>query len=270
MQVWLRSLLIVGASLATLFLLPAGLRAVGLAPDASLIVTAVLITIGTNGLLYLALPKLRQVGVSITQWSRNRAARFPLPLLSDGILKGAGAARRTAAGIVFEGGKLARYKVLKSVAHRFGHSFTSLFRCSLFAIALGACATTSRPARPSAQSDAFISGKCFPESADTVSLGTLVPELGPEPPTPIQGNAPEYPLPMITAGVSGYVITTFVIDSSGRPPLGQIVVDRSTHPQFSRAVCRALTNFRWKPYSDTHPTAVIVRGARFEFETRPR
>ena len=132
-------------------------------------------------------------------------------------------------------------------------------------VALAACSATRQPANSSVPPDAFLTGKCFPESSDTVALGVRVPEVGPEPPPTTLAKAPDYPLPLLTANLEGYVIATFVIDSVGRPPLGQIVIDRSTHPQFSSAVCRALMNFRFKPHSETHPTAVIAKGVRFEF-----
>ena len=137
--------------------------------------------------------------------------------------------------------------------------------------ALGGCSATRKSADSVKSPYAFRTGKCYPQSPDTVITGSLVPVLAQSQlPEPIRAKPPAYPLSMLTGGFSGYVIATFVIDSSGRPPLGQIAIDQSTHPQFSQAVCAALPDFRWKPYSSTHQTAVIAKAIRFEFATPPR
>jgi periplasmic protein TonB len=65
----------------------------------------------------------------------------------------------------------------------------------------------------------------------------------------LTGHAPEprYPDALRAAGITGNVITEFVVDTSGRAEPGSLVVLEATRDEFSEAVRAALPRFRFTP-----------------------
>jgi outer membrane biosynthesis protein TonB len=60
-------------------------------------------------------------------------------------------------------------------------------------------------------------------------------------------RTPLYPAEMRTAGVSGRVIASFIIDTLGRVPAGGAWIQEETRPSFGDAVCAYLRRAEFSP-----------------------
>lgn len=58
---------------------------------------------------------------------------------------------------------------------------------------------------------------------------------------------PRYPAPLRAAGISGYVLAEFVVDTLGRAELGTLRFPELTSPLFGNAVREALARYRFMP-----------------------
>ena len=96
-------------------------------------------------------------------------------------------------------------------------------------------------------------------AADTT--GPIYPESSvDERPEYVGGPAPEYPRVLKEAGVQGRVVVQFVVDKSGRPEPGSIVIDSATNPLFERPVIDAIFCSVFRPgRKNSHVVRVRVK-----------
>ena len=78
---------------------------------------------------------------------------------------------------------------------------------------------------------------------------------------PMPGNqAPRYPTDLREKGVTGEVVTQFVVDTLGRARMSTFKVLSSSDPGFARAVTDAIPSFRFYPAEiNHHKVAQLVR-----------
>lgn len=96
--------------------------------------------------------------------------------------------------------------------------------------------------------------------------GVLDNLVADKPALPLESNRrPAYPESLRSAAIAGTVDIEFIIEPSGRVREGSVVVIRSDHPEFARAVRAELPEYRFLPAEVAgRPVAVRVR-QRFAF-----
>ena len=113
------------------------------------------------------------------------------------------------------------------------------------ALAVAACAASSTPAPITVRSE-FAGRSCdrLPviradtslDSVDPLLLSLVLPGY----------RGPEYPKDLREGGVSGRVVASFVIDTSGRVPAGGAWIHSETDRRFGNSVCTYLERARFR------------------------
>jgi outer membrane biosynthesis protein TonB len=71
---------------------------------------------------------------------------------------------------------------------------------------------------------------------------------------------PQYPTELAAFGFDGEVDVQFVIDTTGRAELEDLLVTKASHPGFIRPVRRAMAKCRYRPaHKDGRPVRFLVR-----------
>ena len=115
-----------------------------------------------------------------------------------------------------------------------------------------------------------IRGGAAPVAAQVAPADTVQGDLGrtPEELRPIRLPGPRCPEHLRRVGQAGEVRLDFVIDTAGRVEAGSVHVAWSTDRALTRAVCDALTEWRFKPVvRGGRAVRVAVVGVTFHFST---
>ena len=86
----------------------------------------------------------------------------------------------------------------------------------------------------------------------------------------ITSAKPRYPEPLRQAGIDGRVLVRFVVDTLGRIDPTSVQVLSSTHDQFTRAVRKALSGFRFRPAESNGKRIPALAEMPFEFKVSGR
>ena len=138
---------------------------------------------------------------------------------------------------------------------------------SVAVLAVG-CAAASTPP-PLTQTSAPSGRSCdrLPLIQADTSLDSLDPLIQSLLPADYRG--PQFPTDMREAGISGKVVASFVIDTSGRVPAGGAWIHSETDRSFGSAVCTGLKRTRFRPLviSGRHLSVRVVN-APTSFDVR--
>ena len=126
-------------------------------------------------------------------------------------------------------------------------TFTKYWKLYSAALAVVGCAASSSTPVPITVTSEFAGRSCdrLPviradtsfDSLDPLILSLVLPGY----------RGPEYPREMREAGVSGRVVASFVIDTSGRVPAGGAWIHSESDRSFGNSVCTHLKVARFRP-----------------------